>query len=179
MMPTIRNCLLETDPRSALVETVVRSELGRISDILCLKDSEDALNSFELLLMDVEKLEGGHLGLYDVKAGKWMHLACGDPRPVVGGPTLGLRLVDGSIAGAVRHEYGHHLWYRRYCIRRTWNEVYQAKGLGHWFRQNISLYAGSNREEAWCEVFSAYCVGLEMPDGMNDIVANILMTCGG
>lgn len=166
--------LPENDPRTRLLEIAVGIEIDRIISTVKMD-----LSSLELSLLDVPALDHGHLGLYDIAEGKWMKIAAGRNRQIVSNPRLGFRLVDDSILGAVRHEFGHHLWYRKQAVQHQWNEFYREKGLGQWFRKTISIYAGANREEAWCECFSAFIAGLPIPEDLYEVIKAILASCEG
>lgn len=79
---------------------------------------------------------------------------------------LGRHVVGQSIQGLVRHELGHPFYTTAFVdadtgvgkvVRRLWIRHCDSVGIDEaWFKKNVSIYAGTNLEEAFAECFSLW-----------------------
>ncbi len=98
--------------------------------------------------------------------------------------TGGTQTLGSDFATAVRHEYGHHVYYKTLNAqdRRVWNDFYESYKSGRKWGKNVSWYGASSTEEAFAESFSAYfsplyetgVVHKSLPAEIIEILENLL-----
>jgi len=66
--------------------------------------------------------------------------------------------IGNDYNSTVRHEYGHHTYRRSVPFeqKKEFKELWKSSGEKKFFEKEVSKYAGTSSEEAFCECFSAF-----------------------
>jgi len=118
------------------------------------KESKKVLNSIDLV--DKKFLENGIIGRFDPKVDK-IQVAVRGAQTKSANFRLGKGLVDSSLRGTVRHEYGHYVRdvLHPERVSKGWWGVWEAHSGEEWAK-TVSVYAKTNASEAWAESFAVY-----------------------
>ena len=72
-------------------------------------------------------------------------------------PHIGEWTVRSDVAGAMCHEYGHHIYFQVFptSVRMEWPQIFMSRSKGEWTKL-VSKYGSANSEELFAECFSAW-----------------------